>query len=67
MLRVGALRGFRSERGLHHEPHLSEFLKGGIVQEEEEFHRHSEDGGGVLVEVTTVADFLGYDAHDLGR
>jgi hypothetical protein len=65
VLRIGSLGGFGCECGLHHETHLREFLEGGVVEEEEEFHWHSEDGRGVFVEITAVTYFLSDDAHDL--
>jgi len=40
-------------------------VEGDAIEEDEELHGLAEDGGGALVEVGSVADALGDDAHDL--
>src|SRR5580698_8305857 len=64
ILRAGSLGRLGGEGGLNHEAHLGKFLKRGVVEEKEELHGDSEDGGRVLVEVAAVSHLLGDDAHD---
>ena len=65
MLCCSALGSFGGKGRFHHEPHLREFLKRGVVEEKEKLHGHSQNRGGVLVEIAAIADFLGNHTHDL--
>jgi len=65
VFRSGALSGEASEAGLHEKTQFGEVFDGGVVEQEEELHRHGEYRCDIGIEIAAIADTLRNDTQNL--